>query len=73
MNRKADVDRPQLQMKGFNIQAASMDNQLRPAQPPSFLDAAVRIGSGAVNSYGKWLYTPPTGTGIKSDSGGGTF
>ena len=66
------MGRLQLQMQGFNVQAASMDNQLRPAQEPSFLDAALRIGGGAVNSYDRFLYTPPSGKGIRSDNSGGT-
>src|SRR5713101_2103447 len=57
-NQKADIDRLQLQMKGFNIQAANQVNALPVAQPPSFLDAALRIGSGAANAYQKFLYVP---------------
>jgi hypothetical protein len=57
-NRSADIDRLQMQMKGFNVQAQSANNQLKQAAEPSFLDAALRIGGSAVGAYGKYMYVP---------------
>jgi len=69
-NRQADVDRLQLQMKGFDVAAQNEQNRLPVPVAPSFLDAALRIGGSTVSAYKNTLYVPPEPRGVNnSDTG----
>src|SRR5262249_21353523 len=54
-NREADTREIQLQESGFNTQAQSADNQLRPPVYPSMLNMGLQIAGSGVNAYNRYI------------------